>query len=284
MATPSGFGSHRRRRAPAARRARLRWRSCSPRGRCMRRACCAAAAVLAASVDMYDPSGLTGAGVARRCASRPTRSLLLRSAACAAAATCRVGRRRRRRSRCCCTACIRAASTSRGCARSRARSPRPASRCTRRSCRSSRRSSAEPRLIADIAACAAALQRAHARPSRRRVRHQLRRRAAAGGRSRAPEGSAAFDYVVALGAHHDLRRLARYYAGSADRDAGGRAAPAKPHPVRRRASSPRLYAEDLFAPPRSNAHARRSRCISPSTTATRPSVRAGCVRERAGAA
>lgn len=103
---------------------------------------------------------------------------------------------------------------------------------------------ARPELIAEIASCAAALQReAHGR------KVGAFGISFAGGlllvAAATPPGDGALAYVVALGAHHDLRRLARYYAGGqlASPD-GTRRAPA-PHPYAGRilASS---YAADLF--------------------------------------
>jgi dienelactone hydrolase len=104
---------------------------------------------------------------------------------------------------------------------------------------------AQPRLIADIANCAAALQqRSHGR------------RVGAFGISFAgglllvaaamPRGDTAFAYVVALGAHHDMRRLARYYAGRglSSRD-GTRSAP-PPHRYAGRILAS-AYAADLFS-------------------------------------
>lgn len=103
---------------------------------------------------------------------------------------------------------------------------------------------AEPRLIADIAHCAVALQRASG--GRRVGAFGI---SFAGGlllaAATSPEGSAALDYVVALGAHHDMRRLARYYAGAAVSGPDGARQPPSPHPYGGRILAS-LYAADLF--------------------------------------
>jgi dienelactone hydrolase len=104
---------------------------------------------------------------------------------------------------------------------------------------------ARPELAGDLAACAKAL------------------RAGAGGRkvgafgisfagglllvaAAQPGGDAVFDYVVALGAHHDMRRLARYYAGGALLAPDGERRAARPHPYAGRILA-NAYAPDLFA-------------------------------------
>jgi pimeloyl-ACP methyl ester carboxylesterase len=104
---------------------------------------------------------------------------------------------------------------------------------------------ARPQLVDDIAASAAALQRAS----------QGRKVGAfgisfAGGlllvAAARPQGEATFDYVVALGAHHDLRRLARYYAGEGlIAPEGARRAP-PPHRYAGRILA-HAYASELFA-------------------------------------
>lgn len=103
---------------------------------------------------------------------------------------------------------------------------------------------AEPQLISDIAHCASALQRAHG--GRRVGAFGI---SFAGGLLLAaatrPEASEALDYVVALGAHHDMRRLARYYAGVTVAGPDGEPAPPSPHPYGGRILAS-LYAEDLF--------------------------------------
>jgi hypothetical protein len=104
---------------------------------------------------------------------------------------------------------------------------------------------AQPQLVGDIASCAAAL----------RQRSQGRRVGAfgisfAGGlllvAAATPRGDAALSYVVALGPHHDLRRLARYYAGGAlaSRDGLRRVPPPHPYAGRILASA---YAVDLWS-------------------------------------
>jgi dienelactone hydrolase len=104
---------------------------------------------------------------------------------------------------------------------------------------------AQPRLVGDIASCAAALQR----------RSRGRKVGAwgisfAGGlllvAAATPPGDAALSYVVALGAHHDMRRLAHYYAGGAltSRDGLRRVPP--PHPYAGRILA-NAYAADLFS-------------------------------------
>jgi dienelactone hydrolase len=106
---------------------------------------------------------------------------------------------------------------------------------------------AEPRLITDIAHCAAALQRAHGQQRVGAFGISF-----AGGllllAAASREGDAALDYVVALGAHDDMRRLARFYAGSPIAGPpGGEAYPAPPkaHPYGGRILAS-WYATDLF--------------------------------------
>jgi dienelactone hydrolase len=105
---------------------------------------------------------------------------------------------------------------------------------------------AQPALVDDIAACAAALQRAAGG-----------RKVGAFGISFAgglllvaaarPGGEAVFDYVVALGAHHDMRRLARYYAGGKLAGPHGTRRAPPPHRYAGRILA-NAYARDLFSP------------------------------------
>jgi dienelactone hydrolase len=104
---------------------------------------------------------------------------------------------------------------------------------------------AQPKLVDDIAACAAALQ--HASQGRKVGAFGI---SFAGGlllvAAARTHGETVFDYVVALGAHHDMRRLARYYAGDTliGPDGARRAPP--PHRYAGRILA-NAYAGDLFA-------------------------------------
>jgi hypothetical protein len=102
----------------------------------------------------------------------------------------------------------------------------------------------EPRLIADITAIGAALQRAS--DGRKVGAFGI---SFAGGlllvAAASDAGHATFEYVVALGAHHDMRRLARYYAGAGIAVPEGAHPPPEPHPYAGRILAS-AYAEQLF--------------------------------------
>ena len=66
--------------------------------------------------------------------------------------------------------------------------------------------------------------------------------AAANGSQPAP-----LDYVVAVGAHHSLERLSRFYAGKPVKGPGGRSAPGNPHPYGARVIA-YAHAEHFFSP------------------------------------
>lgn len=102
-----------------------------------------------------------------------------------------------------------------------------------------------PSTIDDIGACARVVrERVHRKPAALGISF-------AGGllllaAARAP-GADSLSYVVTVGAHHDLRRVLRYYAGEPVKDPDGHVAPGQAHPYGGRVMVT-AYSELFFSP------------------------------------